>query len=222
MVFWPIQALQLFSPMALALQQCFSPGDVCWSFPKLKKQNYFGSEYHIEPSPTPLISGNCHTVNSSAETFCTFSSQSFAGGLGLSIVTKPDRAEKFQQLPVFTDPDAFLFGMKDRPPPPFEKRDIPRKGRGIVSNKTLYRGDLIYSPILILDSEAVEYLDTQHSLRLEHAAVKDLPPKTQEIFWDLYGQLRTDPVRDRIYSNGFVLKMNGVLYHVIYIRDSRE
>jgi len=222
-----IKALLLLAPISLTLQQSFTPGVLCSSIPfrfsyclrhGSKEKDYSEFTYSPDSSPSPWkFRSNCTTASNNTEPFCIFSSQSFAGGRGFSILTKPNRAEKLQKLPAFTDPDAISFSVNDQPPS-FEEREISGKGRGLVANKTLHRGDLIftYTPIMILDSEASKDLGEKQSLGLEHAAVTTLPQKTQEIFWDLYGQPNMDPVRDRIDSNAFELELDGIMYYMVY------
>lgn len=217
-----------YAAVSLAFQQRIISGDVCSSAlfqvphsqqDQLKGCKYFGQDHlnavSLTNSSSPWTSqDNCHN---NTETFCVFSSKAFASGRGISIITTSDRAENFQQLPAFVDEDA-LSGVNEQPSPPFEEKELPGRGRGLIANKTLHRGDRIFAhnPILMLDSEIFGELETEEWLELEHAAVNNLPPRTKEMFSALYGSPVTDPVSDRIDTNAFVLDLHGVTYYAVF------
>ncbi|EHK49401.1 hypothetical protein TRIATDRAFT_183670, partial [Trichoderma atroviride IMI 206040] len=156
------------------------------------------------------------------ETFCAFSSSSFAGGRGISILTTPGRIESLQQLAAFADADA-LSGVNEQLSPAFEEKELPGRGRGLIANKTLHRGDRIFAhtPILMLDGESFGDLEKEQWLELEHAAVNNLPLKTRTMFSALYGRPVTDPVSDRIDTNAFVLELNEVTYYAVFPETAR-
>lgn len=217
-----------FTTAALALRQHITSGDVCSSsllqlspsqqnrleVCRSSGQDNF-SPVLVTNSSSPWTSqSDCHN---NAETFCVFSSRSFAGDRGISILTTPDRIEGLQQLPAFADADA-LSGINEQLSPPFEERELPGRGRGLIANKTLHRGDRIFAhtPILMLDGESFGDLEKKQWLELEHAAVNNLPLKTRKMFSALYGRPVTDPVSDRIDTNAFVLELNEVTYYAVF------
>lgn len=217
-----------FTTVALALKQHIISGDVCSPSllsPLFSQQNRLEvcrpsdqdnfSPLFVTNSSSPWISrSNCRN---NTETFCAFSSSGFAGGRGISIVTTPDRIESLQHLPAFADADA-LSGINEQLSPAFEERELPGRGRGLIANKTLHRGDRIFAhtPILILDGEIFGDLEQEEWLELEHAAVNKLPLKTRAMFSALYGRPVTDPVSDRIDTNAFVLELNEVTYYAVF------
>ncbi|KAK6447065.1 hypothetical protein FP744_10003315 [Trichoderma asperellum] len=154
--------------------------------------------------------------------FCVFSSYGFADGRGISILTTPDRVESLQQLPAFSDVDA-LSGINEQVSPPFEETELPGRGRGIIANKALHRGDRIFShtPILMLDGESFGDLEKKQWLELEHTAVSNLPPKTRKMFSALYGRPVADPVSDRIDTNAFELELDEVVFYAVFPEIAR-
>ncbi|PTB34911.1 hypothetical protein M441DRAFT_32405 [Trichoderma asperellum CBS 433.97] len=154
--------------------------------------------------------------------FCVFSSYGFADGRGISILTTPDRVESLQQLPAFSDDDA-LSGINEQVSPPFEETELPGRGRGLIANKTLHRGDRIFAhtPILMLDGESFGDLEKKQWLELEHTAANNLPPKTKKMFSALYGRPMTDPVSDRIDTNAFELELDEVVYYAVFPEIAR-
>ncbi|KAH0526558.1 hypothetical protein TsFJ059_009861 [Trichoderma semiorbis] len=222
-----------YTAVSLAFQQQIISGDVCSSAlvqvphsqqDQLEGCRYLGQDHlnavSLTNSSSPWTSqDNCHN---STEIFCVFSSKAFASGRGISIITTSDRAENFQQLPAFVDEDA-LSGVNEQPSPPFEEKELPGRGRGLIANKTLHRGDRIFAhtPILMLDSEIFGELETEEWLALEHAAVNNLPPKTKQMFSALYGSPVIDPVSDRIDTNAFVLDLHGATYYDVFPETAR-
>jgi hypothetical protein len=219
-----------FTNVALALGQYITSGDVCSLSPPLvqlspSQQNRLEvcrssgwdslSPVFVTNLSYPWTSQN--DCRKKAEIFCVFSASSFAGGRGISILTTPDRIETLQQLPAFADGDV-LSGLNEQPSLVFEEKELPGRGRGLIANKTLHRGDRIFAhtPILMLDGESFGDLEQEEWLKLEHAAVNNLPLKTRAMFSALYGRQVTDPVSDRIDTNAFVLELDEVTYYAVF------
>lgn len=217
----------VFSPFvaaALASQQHIYLRDVCSSShpshfqrPGLEECDYSSQHLLTSSFAANASSYPWTSRNNCAESFCVFSSKDFAGGRGISILTTPDRISSLQQLPAFVDAGV-LSGINEQPLPPFEERELPGRGRGLIANKTLHRGDRIFAhtPILLLDGDSFGDLEKKEWLHLEHAAVNNLPLKSQEMFEELYGQPVTDPVSDRIDTNAFVLELDEATYYAVF------
>lgn len=214
--------------VALALRQHITSADVCSSsllqisssqHNELELCSYFGqhklSPIYVTNSLAPWTSQS--DCRNNAKMFCVFSSYGFADGRGISILTTPDRVESLQQLPAFSDVDA-LSGINEQVSPPFEETELPGRGRGIIANKALHRGDRIFShtPILMLDGESFGDLEKKQWLELEHTAVSNLPPKTRKMFSALYGRPVADPVSDRIDTNAFELELDEVVFYAVF------
>ncbi|KAH8711896.1 hypothetical protein GQ44DRAFT_429944 [Phaeosphaeriaceae sp. PMI808] len=153
---------------------------------------------------------DCFANEETPEPYCTFSDQSFASGRGIFIVTTKPFAYAMLEKPAFTNPKV-LENVNKYENPPFELRQFPGRGRGLVANKTLHRGDQLFAstPILITDSDAYE-LSTSERLALLYRGVETLPSDTQTKFWALLGHFDDDPVEDRINTNNFDLTIDGV------------
>ncbi|WEW56018.1 hypothetical protein PRK78_001453 [Emydomyces testavorans] len=166
----------------------------------------------------------CHTFENTTQSFCVYSSHAFANSRGISILTTPDRAEYIQQLPAFIQPVA-LSGVNKQSSPPYEERQLPGKGRGLIANKTLYRGDRIFAhtPVLILDADAddFEYMDEKKWVKMENEATDRLPPRTRELFWELFGEPVLDPVADRINKNAFEIEIDEETHYAVFPEIAR-
>lgn len=150
------------------------------------------------------------------ETYCVFSHQGFAGGRGVFILTTRAFAYAMLEKPAFTNPE-ILQGVNQYESPPFVQHEFPGKGRGLVANKTLHRGEKIFSstPIVITDVDAYDLLESER-FALLHRGVETLPADTQRVFWELMGHKQGDPVEDRINTNNFDVTIDGVSQQVLF------
>lgn len=228
MKFLVLPELLSYAFVAVALRQHITSGDVCSSSPlqlspsqhsrlevcRNSNQDNLNHVFVTNFSASKASQSDCRN---NAETFCVFSFNAFAGGRGISVLTTPNRIESLQKLPAFANANA-LTDINERLSPPFEERELPERGRGLIANKTLHRGDRIFAhtPILMLDGESFGDLERNEWLELEHAAVNSLPPKTKEMFSALYGRQVTDPVSDRIDTNAFELELDDVTYYAVF------
>lgn len=161
---------------------------------------------------------------SSSRQFHVYTAPDFADGRGISVITTPDRVAHFRRITL--DP-----GVNEQPgPPPFEKRDMPGKGRGLVATRMIHRGDRIFAhtPLLILDAQLFgggggNQDDNEPAWRaLQEEAVAGLPAASQGMFWELYGPPAKHPVEGRIDANSFDLDMGDdeTMYYGLFPETS--
>lgn len=153
----------------------------------------------------------CFTVRNDSDPFCVFSNTDFASGRGISIVTTHAIAYAMLENDAFKNPDALEYS-NNFENPPFYEQVFPGKGRGLVANKTLNRGDQIMSSTPILITDNLDELPESESLALWHRAVATLPAATREIFWGLAGRFpegEADAHDDRITTNYFEIDVDG-------------
>ncbi|KAM4059024.1 SET domain-containing protein [Hirsutella rhossiliensis] len=145
---------------------------------------------------------------------CVYSSHAFAHGRGISVVTTPDGAQSLRQLPAFAQEGAeFTTHM----PPPFEEKMLPGRGRGLVANKTLHRGDRIFAltPILILDEVAHNNLSDKDWIEIQSVAVDRLPPVAKDMMLQLHGEFATDAISGRVDTNSFEVDIGDSAHYII-------
>jgi hypothetical protein len=157
----------------------------------------------------------CYSNENTTEPICVFSQQDFASGRGIFLVTATSNAYNILSKPAFTDPSV-LDRVNDHANPPFEQHEFPGKGRGLIANKTLHRGDQIFAstPLLITHPEAY-LLSQKERLSLAHRGVATLPPSSQSLFWGLLDHFKGDPVDDRINTNAFEIRISGETQHAV-------
>lgn len=152
----------------------------------------------------------CYSNENTTEPVCVFSDQKFANGRGIFIVSTATLAYQMLQKPAFKDPNA-LSRINHHENPPFVQHEFPGKGRGLIANKTLHRGDQIFAstPLLITNPASYNLIESER-LRLAHRGVDTLPPHSQTSFWALLDHFKGDPVDDRINTNAFEIEIDGV------------
>jgi hypothetical protein len=152
----------------------------------------------------------CFSNDKTPEPYCLFSDQSFANGRGIFIVTTEPLAYGMLQKQAFKNPKS-LYRSNQHANPPFEQHDFPIKGRGLVANKTLFRGDQIFAstPLLIADPDAYK-LATSERLELMYRGVESLPEASRRLFWELLDHFKGDPVDDRVNTNNFEVVVDDV------------
>lgn len=159
-------------------------------------------------------------ITHDSKTFCVSSSPSFAGDRGLSVITTPDRMHTVLSTPSLVCANTASPQRTSSYPrgPAFEEREIPGKGRGLISTRELHRGDSIFAwpPVLLVDSDLTDDLEPDQWISLESNAVDKLPLSTREKVWDLYGESNTYPINDRIDSNAFEIEVDDHLYFALY------
>jgi hypothetical protein len=157
----------------------------------------------------------CFSDEKVSDAVCLFSDQKFASGRGIFIVTTEPAAHSILQKPAFADPKA-LERSNQHANPPFEQHEFPGKGRGLVANKTLFRGDQIFAstPLLIVDPDSWK-LSTPERLSLLYRGVETLPAASQESFWALLDHFKGDRVDDRINTNNFEVEINGRMHQAL-------
>jgi hypothetical protein len=158
----------------------------------------------------------CFSSEESEEPYCVFSHQGFASGRGIFILTTKPFAYGMLRKAAFTTPEV-LERVNQYESPPFVQHEFPGKGRGLVANKTLHRGDQIFAstPIVITDSDAYE-LPTSERLALLYRGVETLPAESQKRFWELMGHSTRDPVEDKINTNNFDITIDGISQQALF------
>jgi hypothetical protein len=157
----------------------------------------------------------CFSNENTTEPYCVFSDQKFASGRGIFIVSTPAMAYEMLNKPAFKDYEA-LSRINNHNNPPFIQHEFPIKGRGLVANKTLHRGDQIFAstPLLITNPDAY-ILSEEERLKLAHRGVDTLPEATKPLFWALLDHFKGDAVDDRINTNAFEIEINGHMQHAV-------
>lgn len=142
------------------------------------------------------------------EKFCVYTTRDFAHNRGISLWTTPEHSEEFLKLPAFTHPD-LLRGVNEEPNPPYESRQLPGRGVGLIANRTLQKGDHIFSmtPVIMIEESIFEVFAKSDRLPFARRAVERLPEQSKKKFMDLCGHFGGDPVEDIINTNSFAVDM---------------
>ena len=183
-----------------------------------------GSQFKSKNHQSQIIEGNsyasvnlnpqwshrpeCLASNQSADEFCLYTSSTFANDRGISVWVTPETASRLLHMPAFADPEA-LADVNVPQNLPFVQTQIPGRGSGLISNRTLHRGDRILSntPLYIVDETVYADFDLQKRAPLQRKGVHRLPRNSTQAFLDLWGHWGGDHVDDVINTNSFAVDM---------------
>ncbi|KAF2279762.1 SET domain-containing protein [Westerdykella ornata] len=185
-------------------------------------------ETDYSPWTTPP---QCFTNANLTSPICVFTDATFASGRGISIITTAERAYALLNKPAFTHPDLLSSVNINQnqnhthSAPPYELRNIPGRGRGLIATRTLHRGDPIFAstPILLLDAAAYDLAPNETSF-LTNLAIANLPTASRVQFWKLLGHSASsssssssdpNPIESRITTNAFQVSINDVEHYAL-------
>lgn len=151
------------------------------------------------PHPVWTRASSCltATTNNGTDEFCVFSSATFARGRGISVITTPQRAAFFAQLPAFdARTSEAVLRDENRDPvttdggaakAPFVVQHVPGKDVGVVATRPIYRGDhlMSFTPAIVIDYGAFEGLGGEEMRALQAEAVHLLPGELRGRFMGL-------------------------------------
>ncbi|QDS71708.1 hypothetical protein FKW77_008461 [Venturia effusa] len=197
----------------------------------------FGAASKVEQIASPALNhiggeaqwshiSRCLREQNMTEKFCVYTNQDFARNRGISFWTTPEHAEEILKLPAFSDPD-ILRGVNEEPNPPYESRQLPGRGMGLIANRTLQKGDLIFSttPVLMVEERIWDIFAKHDMFPYLHRAVRKLPRRSEKKFMDLWGHFGGDPIEDIINTNSFAIDMwddkEETAYNAVFPEISR-
>jgi len=173
----------------------------------------------------------CIQQKVSGQDFCAYTSNGFARGRGISIFTTPEEIEKLLELPAFTD-NSLYKDIGEQSNPPYVAMELPGRGIGLVANRTLNRGDHVFSepPVYLLNEDVFRTFSVEERVRVQRTAIKRLPPKTKSDYMALHGHFGGDHVEDVINTNAFTIAPWGTpdgaeydgVFPLISVRDARS
>jgi hypothetical protein len=158
----------------------------------------------------------CITDQDTNQNFCVYTDGKFANGRGISFFTTPSIAKRVEELPAFKER-----GIHDHANafenPPWEIKNIPRRGNGLFATRTLHRGDeiIIDTPVGVLQSDAF-FADYGIGYKYLHIAFDQLPKKTRDIFMKTAAHSQGDPLMERINTNAFSGDFEGAPHFLMY------
>lgn len=158
------------------------------------------------------------------EPLCIYTSTTFASGRGISILTKPSKAEKITQVQGFRDSNS-LSALNKNHKPPWRVVPTPGRGMGMRAIRSLDLGDKItaYTPVFVAASYVGNLVSTQDLELLFRRAVDQLPVASREKFMDLAHRYEIDEyrVQDIVQTNCFEFDVDGEMHLAVYPETSR-
>ncbi|TGO38006.1 hypothetical protein BHYA_0084g00380 [Botrytis hyacinthi] len=168
------------------------------------------------PSPwqySPLCS-NITSTSPKTPQFCVYTSTTFASGRGISLLTTPKIASKIASLPGFTSSLPFQPLYNSSNPAPFEIRQLPGRGMGVIATRPIKRGTILfaYPTIGIYHNSAFprshnssSSSSPQNHTSLFSLSATQLPPSTSNL---LYSLAAHEPLCQLHNSEGIIGRLN--------------
>jgi hypothetical protein len=138
------------------------------------------------------------------EPLCIFNDNTFAANRGIAIITTPTLVRGILDSEAYTDPES-LGGANVEINPPFFLTPIEGRGIGAIVNRTLHRGDRIfsYTPTLLLNRHAFTTIKREVQYVIQDEAIRQLPERSRDLFMALHAHFGGDRVHDIICTNSF-------------------
>lgn len=158
----------------------------------------------------------CHDLGRSQ--FCTFTHPRFNRGLGIALITTDAILEDISSWFTLQAPD--LQAGEPAAVPPYEAKQIPGKGVGLIATRDIMQGELIMTrtPAVVVDGTAFNNLSTNHLTQALAHAIKSLPQQHQDEYLQLSTHDDATTYEERVYkvfaTNNFRTKLkNGKDFH---------
>lgn len=156
-----------------------------------------------EDSGDAWIRGDvCREIPSEPESkYCTFTHPSFNHGLGVSIITTPEKFQKVVQMSVFGD-QAKPKPLEGDSAPPYKDVLIPGKGVGLVTTRPVEVNEIYMTrtPAVMLDDTAFRLLGRSRLTALLTKAVDDLPHVHRAEYLNLTTHSEVETHAERVYE----------------------
>lgn len=206
--------LEILGPAKALIHQqvAFDNSDVCWwglmppdlVCPILNQQNLTELVTGIAGAYAWEGGDKCEGV------FCLYSNQGFAGGRGIAIITTPANYDRVKAVGDLLKEHDVSF--KDTDSYPFHIAEIEGKGKGLVADRVLKRGEPVmgHTPVLLVHRAFKEALPQSQQQHLVQAAIDSLPKPTADLFM---AQMAHIPEKHRnaamLTTNAFLLNLKS-------------
>ncbi|KAK4224447.1 SET domain-containing protein 5 [Podospora fimiseda] len=170
-------------------------------------------DQHTSPSPTPKETkpqppppSKWEATDQCSGKFCIFKNLGFGNGRGMVVITTPANIKKFKVLE-----KAIPKSSSEQPSPPFIISKIPGKGIGLLSNRTLHRGDNIMtkSPAILIHRTFFEQASPQIQSPLLKRAISHLPKTLRDAFLAQMSHFPGDKILSILATNSFQMDLGG-------------
>jgi hypothetical protein len=164
-----------------------------------------------------------------AEQFCVYTSATFRGHHGISLVTSPelssiigDTLDDSVVPPALRDHISSPL-MSDITPPgdlPYVVKDLPGRGKGVVATRNISRWEIVMVSFPAIMAP-MEFLDTDNlrdkdKVNLLARVVRRLPQHEQKTIFSLARSVGGALVEDILRTNIFGVEVNGIQYMALF------
>jgi hypothetical protein len=150
--------------------------------------------------------------------YCVFTNSMFQGNHGISIITTPEVISSSLHLFEKSFGIPFSSPAGDPTSPPYEVRDIPKKGKGLVATQLIKKGDVFmvdYASI-IADVSFPGRVKRSDGAQLLQLAVEQLPDPDKVLSLARSGTVSTHAVEDVLRTNTFSATFDDESYMALF------
>jgi hypothetical protein len=165
---------------------------------------------HTHPDSAWSLPPSCTAHPNTTDSFCVFTSHTFASNRGISIFANSIYSSSLHALPAFSTPST-LSSLNSASDPRYASQPIPDKGLGLVALRPIHRGEVLFrsTPVFIFqEDESSAWLHESQRISTYHVAHSRLPARSRGMFDELKGHFGGDPVEDKINTNCFAVELD--------------
>jgi hypothetical protein len=150
--------------------------------------------------------------------YCLYST--FLGNSGIGILTTPDVARRIAAT--FQDPGLVWEEEERRATargePPYEIKEIPGKGLGVVANRIIQRNEIVMrdQPLLLTKKGRPEFVKKPQAQLLAQRALEQLPIRDQGSFLNLARSHGGNAIEDIMRTNSFGVYINSGEHRALF------
>jgi len=143
--------------------------------------------------------------------YCAFTNAAVSGHRGVSLIASPEVASSSMDSLEQAWDVSFPFPEKVYDTPPYELRDIPGKGKGLVATRRIERDRviLIDRPAVLMPVQDPPGLTREQKAEVLRAAAEQLGKPGTVLGLSVKGTPGASPVEDVLSTNGFGLLLDG-------------
>ncbi|KAI6710322.1 hypothetical protein JHW43_007134 [Diplocarpon mali] len=130
----------------------------------------------------PVSGPICVAASDFPDEYCIYTFANFSQGRGLSVLASPSTISSVVDASL-----AFGSSHARLGPPPYFEEQLPGRGKGLVCNRTILKGQLILlsTPLFMIQEKAMRDLPELARLQLQQLSIQKLPPRSRALYLDL-------------------------------------
>ena len=161
--------------------------------------------------------------------FCLFTSETFRGGYGLSVITTPELAASLEgalddasaPLELLNHPSSPLASAPESSLA-WEIRDFPGRGKGLVAKRLIKKWEVIMVnwPVMLIRADLFDDLSPGVKRQILDRAAAQLPGSQHDAIRQLAQSMSGGVVENVLHTNAFSVEVNGIGHVALFTNGS--